>query len=107
MSREYWAEAAQTVVFLLNRLPTKAIVGKTPYEAWYSFKPSLENLKVFGYLYFVYVPQIKRDKLDKKEKAVFFVSYNTVSKAYRIFQLNTKKNLISRDVHFMENEEWD
>ncbi|KAL8093594.1 hypothetical protein AgCh_035470 [Apium graveolens] len=33
LPKEYWAEAANTTVFLLNRLPTKAVNGKTPYEA--------------------------------------------------------------------------
>ena len=47
LPKEYWAEAANTSVFLLNRLPTKAVNGKTPYEAWYSYKPLIKNLKVF------------------------------------------------------------
>lgn len=106
LPKEYWAEAANTAVFLLNRLPTKAVHGKTPFEAWYSYKPSLQNLKVFGCLCFTYVPQVKRDKLDKKANPGIFVGYSTISKAYRVFQPHTKKLLISRDVHFMENEKW-
>ncbi|KAK9122098.1 hypothetical protein Syun_019715 [Stephania yunnanensis] len=107
LPKEYWVEVAHTSVFLLNRLPTKAVDGKTPFEAWYGFKPSLKNLKVFGCLCFVYVPQIKRDKLDKKATAGIFVGYSTISKAYGVFQPHTRKILISRDVHFMENEIWD
>ncbi|RDX63928.1 putative mitochondrial protein, partial [Mucuna pruriens] len=49
----------------------------------------------------------KRDKLDKKAEAGIFVGYNSISKAYKNFQPNTRKILISRDVHFMENDEWD
>ncbi|XP_048231276.1 uncharacterized protein LOC125370303 [Ricinus communis] len=48
----------------------------------------------------------KWDKLDKGAESGIFVGYISVSKAYRIFQPNTKKILISRDVHFMENDEW-
>ena len=106
LPKEYWAEAANTAVFLLNRLPTKAVDGKTPFEAWYGYKPFLKNLKVFGCLCFTYVPKIKRDKLDKKAEPGIFVGYSSVSKAYRVFQPHTKKILISRDVHFMENEKW-
>ena len=62
LPKEYWAEATNTVVLLLNRLPTKAIDGKTPFEAWYGFKPKLKNLKVFDCLCFTNVPQVKRDK---------------------------------------------
>ena len=104
--KEYWAEAANIAVFLLNRLPTKAVNGKTPFEICYDYKPSLKNFKVFGCLCFTYVPQIKRDKLDKKVEPGIFVGYSSVSTAYRVFQPHTRKILISRDVYFMENEKW-
>ena len=106
LPKEYWAEAANTAVFLLNRLPTKAVNGKTPFETWYGYKPSLKNFKVFGCLCFTYVPQIKRDKLDKKAKSGIFVGYSSISKTYRVFQPHTRKILISKDVYFMENEKW-
>lgn len=107
-AKEHWAKAINTAVYLLNRLPTKAAARKTPYEVWYGSEPSLENLKVFGCLYFAYVPQIKKGQLDKKTEAGFFIGYSTHSKsAYKIFQPNTKKILISRDVRFIKNDEWD
>ncbi|KAH9750688.1 hypothetical protein KPL71_013969 [Citrus sinensis] len=34
LPKKFWAEAVNTVVFLLNRLPTKALQKKTPFEAW-------------------------------------------------------------------------
>ncbi|XP_015167252.1 uncharacterized protein [Solanum tuberosum] len=60
----------------------------------------------------LYVPDldqnlVKRDKLDKKAAPSIFIGYNNVSKAYKIFQPEGEKIVISRDVHFMENEEWD
>lgn len=55
---------------------------------------------------FTYVPQIKRDKLDKKAEPGIFMGYSSTSKAYRVFQPNTGKFFISRDVQFMENEQW-
>ncbi|PKI41496.1 hypothetical protein CRG98_038112, partial [Punica granatum] len=45
MPLKFWAKAANTAVFLLNRLPTKALEKKTPYEAWHEMKPSVKNLK--------------------------------------------------------------
>lgn len=48
LPKEFWAEAVNTAVFLLNRLPTKAVKGKTSTETWYGYKPSLQNLKIFG-----------------------------------------------------------
>ena len=94
-------------MFLQNRLPTRALKDQTPFEAWYGYKPSLNFLKVFGCLCFTLVPQVKRDKLDKKALPGIFVGYSLVSKAYKIFQPQTGKIVISRDVQFLEDEEWD
>ena len=35
------------MVFILNRAPTKALTGKTPFEAWYGRKPSLSFHQTF------------------------------------------------------------
>ena len=80
--------------------------NKTQFEAWYGYKSSLNFLKVFGCLCFTYVPQVKCDKLDKKAIQGIFVGYSTISKSYRFFQPQTMNIVISRDVHFVENEEW-
>lgn len=106
LPKNLWAEASSTAVFLLNRLPTRAIEGKTPFEAWFGYKPDLQNLKIFGCLCFSYVPQVKRDKLDKKAEPGIFVGYSNTSKAYRIFQPQNGKIIVSRDVKFMEDKQW-
>lgn len=33
LPKKFWAEAANTVVFLQNRLPTRAVKDQTPFEA--------------------------------------------------------------------------
>ena len=66
LPKKFWAKAANTTIFLLNRLPTKALQQRTPFEAWYGYKPMLKNLKTFGCLCFSYIPQVNRGKLDKK-----------------------------------------
>ena len=52
LPKTFWAEAANTTVFMQNRLPTKALNDKTPFEDWYVFKPSLTFLVVFFLLMF-------------------------------------------------------
>jgi len=103
----FWAETANTVVFLQNRLPIKLLEEKTPFEVWYNYKPSLSFLKIFGNICFVHVPQINRDKLDKKAMLGIFVGYSTVSKACRVYHPQTQKMAITRDIHFHEEEQWD
>jgi len=106
LPKKFWAEAASTVVFLQNRLPTKALKDKTPFEAWYDYKPSLNFLRVFGSLCFSHIPQAKRDKLDKKSEPGIFVGYISSSKAYKVYQPQTGKIIVSRDVFFNEEEKW-
>ena len=62
---------------------------------------------MFGYVCFVYVPQAKRDKLDKKAILGIFVGYSSVSKAYKVYHPQTEKMTISRDLHFNEEEKRD
>lgn len=44
----FWAEAVKHSVYLLNRLPTKAMGYMTPFEGWTGRKPYLGHLKIFG-----------------------------------------------------------
>ncbi|RVW24539.1 Retrovirus-related Pol polyprotein from transposon TNT 1-94 [Vitis vinifera] len=95
-----WAEAVNTSVYLLNRLPTKSVQSKTPIEAWFGVKPSVKHLKVFGSF------SVKRGKLDERAEKGVFVGYAAESKGYRIYSLSRMKIVISRDVHFDENSYW-
>jgi len=105
LPKMFWAEAANTAVFLQNRLPTKLLEEKTPFEVFYNYKPSLSFLKIFGSICFVHVPQIKTDKLDKKAMPGIFGGYSTVSKAYKVYHPQTQKMAIIKDVHFHEDEQ--
>jgi len=106
LPKKFWTEAANTAVFLQNQLLTRAVKDQTPFEAWYGYKPSLNFLKIFRCLCFTFVPQIKRDKLDKRALPDIFIGYSLVAKAYKVFQPQTGKIVINWDVHFMEDEEW-
>ena len=84
--KQFWAEVAYTIVFLQNRLPTRAVKDQTPFEAWYGYKPSLHFFKIFGCLCFTHIPQIKRDKLNKRALLGIFISHSLVIKPYNVFQ---------------------
>ena len=100
----FWAEALSTAVYLRNRSPTKAVSGKTPYEAWMGKKPSVSHLRVFGCRAFAHVPKDERGKLDQKAKSCILVGYGEETKGYRLYDANKKKVILSRDVIFNEDE---
>ncbi|KAK4406314.1 Retrovirus-related Pol polyprotein from transposon TNT 1-94 [Sesamum angolense] len=102
LPKAFWAEAVYTAVYLLNRCPTKAVQNMTPIEAWSGKKPSAKHLRVFGSICYVHIPTEKRHKLEEKTEKGIFLGYSTQSKGYRIYNLKTKKLIISRDVEFDE-----
>ncbi|PKI56465.1 hypothetical protein CRG98_023103 [Punica granatum] len=104
--KSFWAKAANTAVFLQNRLLTKAAEMKTPLEAWSGVKPSVSNLKVFGCICYTYIPSVKRDKLDQKGEVGVFIGYSEQLRAYRVYQPSNGRVIISRDIKFLEDEEW-
>ncbi|KAL0323926.1 UNVERIFIED_CONTAM: Retrovirus-related Pol polyprotein from transposon TNT 1-94 [Sesamum calycinum] len=106
LPKAFWAEAVYTAVYLLNRCPTKAVQNMTPIEAWSGKKPSAKHLRVFDSICYVHIPTEKRHKLEEKTEKGIFLGYSTQSKGYRIYNLKTKKLIISRDVEFDEDAMW-
>ncbi|KAL4303544.1 hypothetical protein GQ457_10G024470 [Hibiscus cannabinus] len=102
----FWAEAVATAVYLLNRLATKAVDGKTPFEAWSGSKPSVKHLRVFGSICYSHISANMRSKLDERAWRGIFVGYSSQSKGYRIYNLESKMIVVSRDVIFYEDSYW-
>ncbi|KAG8479813.1 hypothetical protein CXB51_029308 [Gossypium anomalum] len=103
---KFWAEAANTLVYLLNRLPTTAVKDKTPFEVWHDLKPTVSHLKVFSCVCYTLILAEKRSKLDKRSMPGIFVGYSSTNKGYRVYDPSTKKILVSRDVRFNEGRIW-
>ncbi|KAL0373926.1 UNVERIFIED_CONTAM: Secreted RxLR effector protein [Sesamum radiatum] len=98
-----WIKAIKTAVYILNRVPTKA-VSKTPFELFKGWKPSLRHVRIWGCLSEVrgYNPQKK--KLDLRTISGYFVGYAERSKGYRFYcPSNSTKIVESRNVKFLED----
>ncbi|XP_022929937.1 uncharacterized protein LOC111436393 [Cucurbita moschata] len=83
LPKRFWGKAANTIMCLQNRISTKVVKDPTPFEVWYGYKPSLKFVRVFGCLCFIYIPQVKCDKLDKKSEVGIFVGMLEESKDER------------------------
>lgn len=101
MPLSMWAEAVNCAVYLLNRSSSSQTPNVSPYELWYGDKPSLQHARIFGSMGYVHVPKEKRKKLDKKSVKMLLVGYDQEN--YRMYDPNTRKITISRDVKFDEN----
>ncbi|GJS98228.1 zinc finger, CCHC-type containing protein [Tanacetum coccineum] len=103
----FWAEAVRHAIYILNRVPTRALIDKTPYEALYNRKPNLENLRIFGCTAYakITIPHLK--KLDDRSIPLIYLGVEEGSKACRLYDPIAKKKHVSRDVRFMETKPWD
>ncbi|GJU86702.1 putative RNA-directed DNA polymerase [Tanacetum coccineum] len=96
-----WTECVLTSVYLINRLPSSVLSQKSPYELIYKVKPKLSQLKTFGCLCFSTVLN-NSDKFSSRSEKCVFLGYSFDKKGYKLFSLDNRKMLISRDVKFYE-----
>lgn len=102
----FWLEAVNWSVHILNRSPTLAVKNMTPQEAWTGYKLSIDYFRILGCITYTHVLDEKRSKLDNKGTKCVFLGISEESKAYRLYNLVTKKIIISRDVIFDEDSNW-
>ena len=97
-----WGEALKTVLYILNRVPTKA-VPLTPFELWTGRKPSLNHLMVWGCPAEVKLYNPTLSKLDSRTTRCYFVSYLEHSKGYRFYNPNGGTRIVeSQTTKFLE-----
>ncbi|KAI9199191.1 hypothetical protein LWI28_029090 [Acer negundo] len=85
----------------VNRLPASALDGKTPKEVW-SGQPisDYDRLYIFGCPAYFHVTE---SKLDPRAKKAMFVSFSEGVKGFRLWNSESKKIILSRDVTFDES----
>ncbi|KAG8490810.1 hypothetical protein CXB51_014017 [Gossypium anomalum] len=73
LPKSFWAEAASTACFLINRSPSVAIEKKTPQEVWSGNPANYSDLKILGVL-----PGVKGYKLWCPENRKVVISRDVV-----------------------------
>ncbi|KRY19033.1 Retrovirus-related Pol polyprotein from transposon TNT 1-94, partial [Trichinella patagoniensis] len=103
LPRCLWAEAVHTAAYLLNRIPNRKEITKTPYEEWFGRRPTVEHLRIFGCDAYVHIPDQHRRKFDPKARKVIFVGYGPSNKMFRVFDTNKHRVDEVTDVQFNES----
>ena len=81
MPAEFWGDAVTAAVFILNRAPTKALKGKTPFETWHGDRPNVFFLRTFGYVGHVKNTKPHLGKLKDRSTTMVLLGYEEGSKA--------------------------
>ena len=79
-----WTEAFHTAAYLINRLSTSILKGKTQFERLYLKKPDYSSLRIFGCTVYVLKDISQRDELSPRAEKCTFVSYED---AYKVIDL--------------------
>jgi len=69
-----WIYALKTIMYLLSRVPSKA-VQKTPFELWIGRKPSLGHLLIWGCQSEIRIYNPQEKKLDARTISGYFIGY--------------------------------
>ena len=101
-----WGEAVRHATYLINRVPIRTLSNQTPYECIREKKPSVSHIKVFGCMAYAKKDAGQLRKLDDRSEAAVHLGIEPGSKAYRLYNPTSKRNIVSRDVVFDEKARW-
>src|SRR5437588_5454093 len=100
----FWAEAISTAVYVMNRSLTKAVTGKTLFEAKSGGRPELSHLCRFSCDAYLHVPYTQRTKLRPKAHFCMFLGYlPSTTKQWWLWNGCLRTVLIGANVEFDKN----
>ncbi|KAJ0437350.1 putative RNA-directed DNA polymerase [Helianthus annuus] len=88
--------------YIINRLPSKVVGNKTPYELLHGEKPSYDHRRVLGCMAYYWSIETKGDKFEIRGWLGVFMGYPSGTKGYKINDPSHNKIIISSDVKFVE-----
>nr|GEY96278.1 putative ribonuclease H-like domain-containing protein [Tanacetum cinerariifolium] len=100
----FWSEAVATTCYDLNRVLVTKPHHKTPYKLLTGDKPSISYLKPFGCHVTILNTSDSLGKFDKKSDEGYIVGYSISSKAYRVYNLVSRKIEETMNLNFLKNK---
>ncbi|GJZ42260.1 putative ribonuclease H-like domain-containing protein [Tanacetum coccineum] len=100
----FWAEAVSTACYIFNRVRVPKPQNQTPYELLFGHKPIISYIRPFGCHVTILDTLSVLGKFDGKCDEGFLVGYSLNSKAFRVYNLVTKKVEVNLHVQFLEEK---
>ncbi|GJX70708.1 putative ribonuclease H-like domain-containing protein [Tanacetum coccineum] len=100
----FWTEAVSTACYVLNRVLVTKPHNKTPYELVSGKVPNISHLKPFGCLVTILNTSDHLGKFEGKADEGFIVGYAAHSKAYRVYNLSSKKIEETLNLRYLEEK---
>ncbi|KAJ3529254.1 hypothetical protein NM688_g7878 [Phlebia brevispora] len=103
--RFLWQDCAVYAIYYKNRCPTRALLGKTPYEVFWGRRPDIQDLQEFGVPCWVLVPESCQDKLSPKSEQFIFTGIADNAAGWHYYSPGTRQILTLRNVIFTRQQE--
>ncbi|GKB83936.1 ribonuclease H-like domain-containing protein, partial [Tanacetum coccineum] len=100
----FWAEAVNTACYVQNRVLVVKPHNKTPYELFRGRTPALSFMRPFGCHVTILNTLDYLGKFDGKSDEGFFVGYSLNSKAFRVYNIRTRKVEENLHIRFLEDK---
>ncbi|GJS52207.1 putative ribonuclease H-like domain-containing protein [Tanacetum coccineum] len=100
----FWAEAVSTACYVLNRVLVTKPHNKTPYELLTGKIPIISYIRPFGCHVTILNTIDHLGKFARKLDEGFLVGYSLQSKAFRVYNLETKRVEENLHITFLENK---
>ncbi|GKA18537.1 putative ribonuclease H-like domain-containing protein [Tanacetum coccineum] len=100
----FWAEAVSTACYVLNRVLVTKPQNKTPYELITGKIPIISYIRPFGCHVTILNTIDHLGKFEEKFDEGFLVWYSLNSKAFRVYNLETKRVEENLHINFLENK---
>lgn len=98
----YWVHAFTTAVYIINRLPSKVLKNKSPFEQIFSQSPDYANFRTFGCRVYPYLRNYAAHKLSPRSLPCIFLGYCTQYKGFECHDLKTSRVYVTRHARFDE-----
>nr|CAN65250.1 hypothetical protein VITISV_007535 [Vitis vinifera] len=83
LSPRFWVDAFSTATYIINRLPTPLLGGKSPFELLYGHSPHYENFHPFGCRVYPCLRDYMPNKLSPRSIPCIFLGYSPSHKGFR------------------------
>nr|GEV28867.1 hypothetical protein [Tanacetum cinerariifolium] len=100
----FWTEVVSTTCYVLNRVSITNPHNKTPYELLSGKVPNIRHLKPFGCHVTILNTSDHLGKFEGKANDGFLVGYAAHSKAYRVYNLSSKKVKETLNLRYLEDK---
>ncbi|GJQ98246.1 putative ribonuclease H-like domain-containing protein [Tanacetum coccineum] len=100
----FWAEAVNTACYVQNRVLVVKPHNKTPYELFRGRTPALSFMRPFGCHVIIINTLDHLGKFDGKTDDGLFIGYSLTSKAFRVYNIRTRKVEENLHIRFLEDK---